>query len=526
MQPNFVVFVFENLFYMKKILLSLLVGAMLLSAWSLHADNVDEEQSLAMAKYYGNIQPGSKTAVELVRTVQNHETGEAVMRLYNYQKGGYIIISGTDLYAPVVAYSEDGSIEDMPPAMQFMLDEWAKGIEQLQKYGSLAPTCYQAMWRPSQHSAKAGGKQYNTVITKWSQGDPQGTGGPFNLLCPKDKYGYAVCGCVALGMAQVLNYWKYPVCPRDSTFYYEYSIEKKFVFEGHQYNYSIIPNNGQVLSGNVITLTEPKFYEIAKLCFHTGVSVHSSYSASGTSSNLGDQVNNALQQFFKYERYDKSSGKNTGYRYLNRGSYSNTVWCEMMKKEILEKRPIIYQAQDAGQHGGRDAGHCFLITGYVEGGDKDGMFKVNWGWGGGSDGWFNMQTPDGLVPLKSKTKDTMYVYSVGQAGFFGLMPPLDSIPEALRADTVYTMLSIGDVKSLGAQLQAVYPNPSNTVIHIPYNLQAGQSDYIMVYNVQGMLVDKVSASYGENTATLNISNYPRGVYFCRLRGASQRFIVK
>lgn len=70
-----------------------------------------------------------------------------------------------------------------------------------------------------------------------------------------------------------------------------------------------------------------------------------------------------------------------------------------------------------------------------------------------------------------------------------------------------------------------YPNPSNSVITIPYQLQQGEKATMNIYNVQGQLIEIKNIDSNFNKALLNVSAYNKGTYIYELNGISKKFIV-
>ena len=65
-----------------------------------------------------------------------------------------------------------------------------------------------------------------------------------------------------------------------------------------------------------------------------------------------------------------------------RNGFSTEEWEKMVYDEIVAQRVVYY----SGYHEG--VGHSFVIDGY----DGNGLFHVNWGWGGRDDGYFTLAT--------------------------------------------------------------------------------------------------------------------------------------
>ena len=78
----------------------------------------------------------------------------------------------------------------------------------------------------------------------------------------------------------------------------------------------------------------------------------------------------------------------------------------------------------------------------------------------------------------------------------------------------------------------VYPNPVSDKLTISYQLKEAGSALVSIYNLDGQLMEKVIDGFkpvGEYRFVLNISDYPQGVYFCRLNSGNEmvtRKIIK
>ena len=65
---------------------------------------------------------------------------------------------------------------------------------------------------------------------------------------------------------------------------------------------------------------------------------------------------------------------------LNRDVFTLAEWSQIMDKELTAKRPILYSGQSS------DGGHEFVCDGT----DGNGLYHINWGWGGYQDGYFDV----------------------------------------------------------------------------------------------------------------------------------------
>lgn len=208
--------------------------------------------------------------------------------------------------------------------------------------------------------------------TQWNQN------APYNDSCPILESGsHAATGCVATAMAQVMYYWQYPLSA--------YSWEDMLL------NYT--NRAGQ-------QATPAQLAAVAKLMSDCGKAINMDY---GTSSSANSyDIGPVLVDSFGY---------NPGARFIYRKYKTYAEWAEMMRRELRAGRPILYRGASSS------SGHCFVVDGFRE----DGLFHVNWGWGGVSDGWFRFTalTPAAQGTGGSTSEDG---YNYNQAMYVDLAP--------------------------------------------------------------------------------------------------------
>jgi hypothetical protein len=67
-----------------------------------------------------------------------------------------------------------------------------------------------------------------------------------------------------------------------------------------------------------------------------------------------------------------------------RDNYANTEWADMIKTELNAARPVLYSGSSYS------TSHLFVCDGY----DNNNLFHINWGWGGSSNGYFELSALD------------------------------------------------------------------------------------------------------------------------------------
>ena len=85
---------------------------------------------------------------------------------------------------------------------------------------------------------------------------------------------------------------------------------------------------------------------------------------------------------------------------------------ENLYYELKNKRPVLYNGYSMG------GGHAFVCDGC----DSNGFYHINWGWGGGHDGYYKIAllNPNGGGTGSSGTDDG---YTIDQGALFGVQKP-------------------------------------------------------------------------------------------------------
>lgn len=428
---------------MKHISTLLISVLTVLSAWGAP---ITPEQALRRVAGSGN-----NTLRQLTVTSRQPKllmTGYATSRqpaYYVYDRanqGGYMILSADDIAAPVLGYSETGSIDvnNMPSNMKAWLDGYAAEIEWAVN-NMPEDTKYTTSGGNSARAAKPAIAPLCT--TKWNQGSP------FNSFTPiiNNYYGDAVhcaSGCVATAMAQLMKYHNYPEVGTGSNSYnWKHpdtgaSMTMSMDFSQTHFDWA---NMRDYYAFDSYTQTEAD--AVATLMKACGYSVNMSYGpASGA---VTENTVTALKNYFGYS-------SNT--RYLNRAYYEYHTWVDMIYDNLRDVGPLIFSGHnDSG-------GHAFIIDGYK---DND-YFHTNWGWGGMSDGYFLITA---LNPDAQGIGGSMGGYNIGQGAVFGARPatPGETYEESFQlgltgsvtASLSGSYLSIGAIfENIGAASNLVY----------------------------------------------------------------------
>jgi hypothetical protein len=79
-------------------------------------------------------------------------------------------------------------------------------------------------------------------------------------------------------------------------------------------------------------------------------------------------------------------------------------------------------------------------------------------------------------------------------------------------------LKISDIKS-------AYPNPSKTIVNLPYELAKGQTSTMRIFNINGQLMEQKQIDSEFDKIRLNVNSYKSGTYLYEYNGISKKFIV-
>lgn len=297
----------------------------------------------------------------------NGGTTTAVSPYYVFPFGenkGFAIVSGDDDMPEIVGYADHGTYDanNMPAAMAAFLNNYRATIEAM-KQGNAS-----AIKNIAEAKAlRANNTRATTAVSpllgdiKWNQSEP------YNNMCPKyDGTNLSATGCVATAMAQVMMYWKYPNELKADIQGYKTSTHELTVageLKGQKYDWD---NMLPTYTNNNYTQTQAD--AVAKLMLHCGKAVSMDYGEeSGAIVTPG--------RLAKYFGYDSDLMLD-----LMRSCFTLAEWTAIIDKELQAKRPILYSGRTT------NGGHQFVC----DGSDGNGLYHINWGWGGYQDGYFDI----------------------------------------------------------------------------------------------------------------------------------------
>lgn len=352
---------------MKKLLLTF--AAVVFGTLMLQARPVSEQtaRNLAQSFVATNFEfTRQSTDLTLVKTAFS-ERGEACYYIYNVGETGFVIMAADDCVRPILGYSDRGVFNpnDMAPALvdfleskrQYIMDKAQKGTQTYEVAADWA-----MLEKSGRMVSRHGGRVDEILVeTTWDQNYP------YNYFCPEGAGGpggHCYAGCVATAAAQLMKYWDHPLqgqgshtyIPEDHPEYGPLTVN----FGEATYDWDNMPNS---ISANS---PQEQIEAVAELIYHVGVSVDMNYRPTSSGAVTGKLCETMPAYFFYTDQMDN----------LYRENYTHEGYMQLIIDAIDMGWPMVH----------RGGGHAYVLDGYS---DSD-MVHFNWGWGGSSDGWFNI----------------------------------------------------------------------------------------------------------------------------------------
>ena len=332
-----------------------------------NASQITEQQALQIAAKYADID--TKTYPQRMKAAGKQEKAAAYYAFNIGDNDGFVIVSGDDSLTELVGYSDSGSFDsdNIPDNMHSWLQTYSDYVASVQNGESKA-------------KRQQLGKVTTVVVrpfvtTEWNQGEP------YNRLTPiLQGNTHCATGCVATAMAQVMKYYEWPERGTGSN-KYQHSVFGTLSMDFSQSVYdwdNMLDIYSSYYDGSnnlVPEYNDEQAGAVAKLMYDCGISVNMNYwESSGASTS---RITYAFENYFNYD-------SETFYR----DNMTSEKFMTTLLAELDERRPALICGTGLG------GAHAFVADGY----DSNNFVHINWGWGGISDGYFNINylDPDNL----------------------------------------------------------------------------------------------------------------------------------
>lgn len=454
---------------MKKI--NILTFAVLLGAGLVQASPVSVSGARKVAENFYSIKYSGVKVNSTLAYTETDATAVPVFYVFNVNNNkGFVIVTAEDAAHPIIGYSDEGSfvVPTNNNNVQFWLQNRKNEVIAMRAQHITATADINDEWTSYTLNTKRAIHNVSTTRDSvmplchslWDQ-SPY-----YNAYCP----GGSVTGCVATAMAQIMKYWSYPAigtgthCYSDETPYYSENYGYLCAsFDTSHYIWSEMQDNPLGAPNN----------QIAKLMYDCGVSVDMDYTPTGSGAFVDGGNPSAQYSYTAYFGYDGTTINSARYH-----SNQQSSWITLLENELNNRRIMQFEGTDPTQ-----GGHSWVCDGY----SATNEMHMNWGWGGGDDGYFAVTS---LNP-------SPFDFSQDIGVVYGIQPPAGLGIKNISNNTGIT----------------VYPNPSHGIFN--FNLTNNNGNYkVSIYNVLGQEVNTAIINTG-NTA-INLSTQPKGVYIYKL----------
>ena len=384
------------------------------------------------------------------------------------QDDGFVLVSANDQTESILGYVDEGSFDEgsIPENMKAWLQFYQEEINRL---GDVKEAQTQSLDNKEAIAP--------LIATRWDQSTP------YNYECHLGIIdSYALTGCVATTMAQVMNYYQWPKTTSEEIPAYtiNYSGYGSKEWEAQPIYSFDWDNMKNTYTGSEST-TDASAIAVAKLMRYCGQSVKMSYSNISSSASTYF-IPGALKDFFCYD---------ADLTLVSRSSYTIQGWADLIYNELMNRRPVIYTGQSAS------GGHGFICDGY----DGNGLFHINWGWSGQYDGFFRLSV---LNYKDANANPSGEGYSMSQEAIIGIMPENNATDTYASGDNMGGTVSM-EATIAGDEEVAVGSNNNYTVQVINTGDEYNGALYVFVDGEKRSTIGVAIAAGGKETLDFSAS---------------------
>lgn len=333
------------------LLLSLLL---LLLPLPLIAKRVSRQEAFDIARKY--ITPAHRR----LTLAQSHGKNKATVEPFYVFNGlhgkGFVIVAGDDAMGEVLAYSDTGALDTTSthPGVRLLLETYREGFDRLQASSQ--------KMRPTLHAKQGTYQAVRPLLScEWDQ------------VFPYNKNtGYPYTGCVATAMAQLMFFHKWPEQGKgEMTYTVTYDQKEKHVdFTQSHYDWAHMKD----IYNYYHPSTDIEKEAVAQLMSDVGVAAKMQYSRR-SSGAFNEDAERAFQNHFDYTT-----------AFVKRSDEGTAGFTEIVRQELLNGFPVYL----SGYYRLGADGHSWVTDGM----DERGLFHMNFGWGGQSNGYFSLTAAD------------------------------------------------------------------------------------------------------------------------------------
>ena len=315
------------------------------------AKQVTARQALNIARKY--VMP-NRQSIAFAQTRSGKQQPIEPFYVFNDKHSkGFVVVSGDDAMGEILAYGDNGTLDtpNANPGVKFLLQAYRERFAQLQQAPVTAQPATRAM------------PTYKTVAPllscKWNQLEPY-----------NKKTGYPYTGCVATAIAQVMYYHKWPIQGKGENTYTVRSDNKvkHADFSKSYYDWANMKDEYTYYDPG----TQREKDAVAKLMSDVGIATNMQYTPY-LSGAQNESAEKALRENFDYTT-----------AFVSRSDEGLVTFTDIIRQELINGFPVYLSGNQKGGGGG----HAWVTDGINE----QGLFHMNFGWGGQGDAYFSLST--------------------------------------------------------------------------------------------------------------------------------------
>ena len=293
------------------------------------------------------------------------------------QDSVWVLVSADERVTPILAYSDANAglfpeEEDMPDGMIALLEWYEQQIQYLRDSTNITTAhegwqTYQAISNTTETEIVVSPLLYRDGEENlWRQSGLNGGTATadkcYNKFCPLKNGQRTIVGCLAIAMGQIMWYWQWP---------------KVAIVKDDTGNSLIREYNWDYMPAQIRDTTQMYCVDmVANLLHDVGVSINMDYGVNSSTAYY-NQIAGSLRSTFGYNTSNMTDRIS-----------DNVKWINMLKENLQKGYPVLYSGSVPGQN----VGHQFVLDGY----NSSDMFHINYGWGTGWNGYFMLDTMNGV----------------------------------------------------------------------------------------------------------------------------------
>ena len=315
------------------------------------AKQVTARQALNIARKY--VMPNRQSIASAQTRSGKQQPIEPFYVFNDKHSKGFVVVSGDDAMGEILAYGDNGTLDTLNanPGIKFLLQAYRERFAQLQQTPASTQPTTRAM--PTYKAVAP------LLSCKWNQNEPY-----------NKKTGYNYTGCVATAVAQVMYYHKWPIQGKGENTYTVRSDNKvkHADFSKSYYDWANMKDEYTYYDPG----TQREKDAVAKLMSDVGIATNMQYTPylSGAQNESADK---ALRENFDYTT-----------AFVSRSDEGLPAFTDIVRQEIINGFPVYLSGSQRGGGGG----HAWVTDGFNE----QGLFHMNFGWGGQGDAYFSLST--------------------------------------------------------------------------------------------------------------------------------------